>query len=82
MPQASGGLRASDALSILFGGNDNQSLFLCPSADRAGFLSAPVGLVHLDNAIQPVAAGTNHGPAQLTQHRPGRLVAAQAENPL
>src|ERR1035438_4407222 len=73
---------APDALSILLGGDDNQSLFLCPSADCAGFFSAPVGLVHLDNAIQPVAAGANHGPTQLMQHRPGRLVAAQAENSL
>src|ERR1039457_49280 len=49
------------------------ALSLCPSADCAGFFSAPVGLVHLDNAIQPVAAGANHGPTQLMQHRPGRL---------
>src|ERR1039457_1237192 len=73
---------ASDALSILFGGDDNQSLFLRPSAYCAGFLSTPVSLVHLDNAIQSVAARANHGPAQLMQHRPGRLVAAQAEYPL
>src|ERR1022692_2886943 len=73
---------ASDALSILFGGDDNQCLFLRPPADCAGFLSSPVGLVHLDNAIQPVAAGSNHGAAQFMQHRPGRLVAAQAENTL
>src|ERR1022692_503664 len=51
---------ASDALSILFGGNGNQSLFLRPSADCAGFLSAPIGLVDLDNAIQPIATGANH----------------------
>src|ERR1035441_7559752 len=73
---------APDALSILLGGDDNQNLFLCPSADCAGFFSAPVGLVHLDNAIQPVAAGANHGPTQLMQHRPSRLVARHAENSL
>jgi len=73
---------ASDALSILFGGDDNQSLFFRSSSDCSGFLSAPVSLVHLDNAIQSVAARANHGPAQLMQHRPGRLVAAQAEYPL
>src|ERR1035437_2273578 len=61
---------ASDALSILFGGDDNQCLFLRPPADCAGFLSSPVGLVHLDNAIQPVAAGSNHGAAQFMQHPP------------
>src|ERR1039458_2841386 len=66
---------ASDALSILCGGDDNQSLFLRPSAYCAGFLSSPVSLVHLDNAIQSVAARANHGPAQLMQHRPGRLPA-------
>jgi hypothetical protein len=59
----------SDALSIFFGGDDNQSLFLRPSADYAGFFSTPIGLVHLDNAVQPIAAGANHGPAQLMQHR-------------
>src|ERR1039458_5754313 len=62
--------------------NASDALSLRPPADCAGFLSSPVGLVHLDNAIQPVAAGSNHGAAQFMQHRPGRLIAAQAENTL
>src|SRR5580658_1472906 len=73
---------SSDALSILFGSDDNQCLFLRPSADCACLLSSPVGLIHFDNAIQSVAAGSNHGAAQFMQHRPGRLVAAQSENTL
>jgi hypothetical protein len=42
---------APDALSILLGGNDNQGLEFCLPADCACLLSAPIGLVHLDNAI-------------------------------
>ena len=70
------------ALSIFLGGDDNQGFELSLPADCARFFAAPVGLVHLDDAIQPIPARTNHGPAQLMQHRPGCLVASQAENAL
>src|ERR1039458_6736538 len=73
---------APDALSILLGADDNQGLEFCLSANCAGFLSTPIGLVHLNHAIQPVTARPNHGPTQLMQHGPSGLVAAQAENPL
>src|ERR1035437_5261675 len=56
---------ASDAFSILLSGDDNQGLELRLSADCASFLPAPVGLVHLHDAIQPIATRANHGPTQL-----------------
>jgi hypothetical protein len=61
--------KASDALSILVGGDDHESLFLRPSPDCAGFLSIPVGVAHLDDSIQPVAARAIHGTAQLMRAR-------------
>lgn len=73
---------AADALSILLSCSDHHGLEFRPPADGTRFLSAPVGLVHLDDAIQSVAARADHGPAQFMQHRPRRLVTAQAENAL
>src|ERR1700723_683126 len=73
---------AANAFSIFLGGDDNQSLDLRPPADCASLLPTPVSLVHLDGAIQPVPTRTNHSPAQFMQHRPGGLIAAQAENTL
>ena len=35
-----------------------------PASRAAGFLFAPAGLIHLDNAMQPVADGANHSPVQ------------------
>jgi hypothetical protein len=46
---------------------------------QARFVSADEGLVDLEIAAQQVAAGHDHRTAQLVQPRPGRLVAAQAE---
>src|SRR5260370_11142761 len=73
---------AANAFSICLGGDDNQSLDLRPPADCASLLPTPVSLVYLDDANQPVPTRTNHGPAQFMQHRPGGLIAAQAENTL
>jgi len=70
------------ALSVLLCRHGNQGLEFRASADYAGFLTAPVGLIHLDDAIQPVAARANHGATQLMQHRPGGLVTAQTEDAL
>src|SRR5580704_8644466 len=58
------------------------ALIFRPPADCASLLPTPVSLVHLDDAIQPVPTRTNHSPAQFMQHRPGGLIAAQAENTL
>ncbi len=52
----------------------------------ASTATAQTGLVPADEALvdfyllhQVLPFGIDHGPAQLVQHRPGRLVAAQAE---
>src|SRR5271169_1102433 len=73
---------APDASSILLSGDDNQSFFLRPSADCAGVLATPVALIHLDDTIQLVTSRAHHSPAQLMQHRPCRLIAAQAQDAL
>jgi hypothetical protein len=73
---------AADALSVFLCRHDNQGLEFRASADCAGFLTAPVGLIHLDDAIQPVAARACHGATQLMQHRLGGLATAQIEDAL
>ena len=51
------------------------------SAPRAQLLAADVGLIDLDRAPQPLAAGAHQHRAQPMQHRPGRLVGADLERP-
>src|SRR5260221_2230476 len=73
---------APNTFSVRLGGDDNQGLVFRPPADYARFLSPPVGFVPLDEALQPIPARTNHGPAQFIQHPPGVLVAAKTKNTL
>src|ERR1022692_718014 len=72
----------ANTLSIFLRSDDEQGLEFRPPADCARFLPAPVGLVHLDDAIQPVTARANHGTSQLMQHCPSGLVTAQTEDAL
>ena len=51
---------------------------LCPVASA----QRQVGLVNFDRTGQLVALWANHRAPESMQHRPGRLVAAQAQNPL
>ena len=60
----------------------NQHLIQLAPAPRAGLSCAPVGLVHLDAARQPVPAWPDHGAAELVQPRPRRLVASQTQGSL
>jgi hypothetical protein len=61
------------------GGNDRLAgVGLAPGA--AAFLdAADVEVIDLDGTHKRVALGRDHGPAQLVQHQPRRLVAADAE---
>src|SRR5450830_1332055 len=47
------------------------------AAMYARFGAANIGLIHLNGTGQAVAVRTRHYPAELVQHRPGRLVAAE-----
>ena len=58
------------------------TLFSLRRPPRAGLSCAPVGLVHLDAARQPVPAWPDHGAAELVQPRPRRLVASQTQGSL
>ncbi len=53
-----------------------------PSASSPRFFAAPVRLVHLHDATQPVAPRPHHRASQFVQQRPGRLVAAQSQDTL
>lgn len=56
---------AANALSIFFGGDGDQGLEFGPPAVCARFLAAPVGLVHLNDAIK-------------SRSRPGRTMARRS----
>jgi len=64
---------AVNTFAILLGGHDDQRFAHRPTPDGTFLLSSQVGIVHLDHAVQLVAAWADHGPAQLVQHGPSRL---------
>src|SRR5271165_2995307 len=51
---------STHAFPILLGSDDNQGLFLRPSANYACFLATPVRLVHFHDAMQSIAPRANH----------------------
>jgi len=73
---------AANAFPILLSGHDNQGFFFRSPSNGAGFLAAPVRLVHFNYTIQAIAARTNHRPTQFVQDRPGGFVAAQTQHTL
>ena len=62
-----------------FGGNRNNRFLVCFPPRNANFPAAHIGFVDLDLAIQKLSARSNHGPAQLMEPCPSRLITAQAE---
>src|SRR3954452_398258 len=69
-------------MAIFLCSNHNQCLVLrLPSSNRCLF-GAPVGLVYLYPARQPVPPRSHHGTPQLMEPGPCRVVAPQAQHPL
>lgn len=63
------------------GDHDNRlGIGLAPS--HALLSAANVTLVDLNRAGEPIASGTDHGRPEAMQHRPSRLVGAEAQQPL
>ena len=62
-----------------FGGNRDNRFLVCFPPCNANLPTAHICFVNLDLAIQKVSARSNHGPAQLMEPCPSRLITAQAE---
>src|SRR4029077_18358366 len=74
---------ATDAFAVLLGCDDDQHLAVDQAAGCSPrFGCAPVGFIYLHHASQTLPAGAHHRLAQLVEHQPRRLVAAQSKNPL
>ena len=73
-------IRPDPAAPVLLDRHGDQHLVSWLPPPQPGFLGPPVRLVHLDAPAKPVPAGADHGPSQLVQPRPGRLVAAQPQH--
>src|SRR5208337_2045698 len=73
---------AADALAALLGCNRDNGFALDLSAPFVLFRAANIGFVDLDRSAERVAARPHHGPAQLVQPSPGRLIAAEPKRPL
>src|SRR5208282_2398918 len=73
----------SEALGHKQFNGDGHGEFTFPAASLLGLLNASdVSLIDLDRPAELFAAWTYHGRTQLAQHRPGGLIAAQAQQPL
>ena len=53
-----------------------------PSATQASFRPSDIGLIDLDPVLEELPVGVHHRAAELVQHRPCCLVAAQPQLPL
>ena len=74
---------ATDAFAVLLGCDDDQHLAVDQAAGCSPrFGCPPVGFIYLHHASQTLPAGAHHRLAQLVEHQPRRLVAAQSKNPL
>ena len=62
-----------------FGSNRDNRFLVCFPPRNANLPAAHIGFVDLDLAIQKLSARSNHGPAQLMEPCPSRLITAQAE---
>ncbi len=71
-----------DPRAVLLSGHDDQRLVFDQSAHNALFFCSPVGFVNFHTTRQTIPPRTDHCSAQLVQHCPGRLVAAQTQYPL
>jgi DNA helicase-2/ATP-dependent DNA helicase PcrA len=69
-------------LSVIFGRNCDQRLFLGLVARIALLDAAQVGLVDLDHAVEPVSPRPHHRATQLLQPRQSGDVAPDSEDPL
>jgi hypothetical protein len=73
---------ATHTAAALLDRDQHRRLLLGSTAVFAGCDAADVGLVNLDLASEPIAAGPDHRASELMQQRPGRLVAPEAEHTL
>ena len=72
---------AANAGTVFFGGDYNQGLANAIAASPRTH-TANESLVNFDRSVEAIPAWTHHGPAQLMQPKPGRLVAAQPQDAL
>ena len=73
---------AAHASAVLLGRDDDQRLLEPAAAARPVLGSADVGFVDLDTSGEPLAPRSHHGPTQLVEPGPGRLIAAQPQHSL
>src|SRR5271167_2529413 len=66
--------------AILLRCDRDQSLAFGSAPVTAGLQAAQIALIHLDGAAKPVPTRPDHGPPQLMQTRPGRLVASPTQH--
>src|SRR5690606_23917617 len=74
--------QASHTDAFLLYGHCNQRFAFGLTAGNAFFRAAPIGLVDLHHAAEPLASRPHHRPPQLVQPSPSRLIAAEAEHAL
>ena len=71
----------ADALPVFFG-RDGDQRFAHAIAAGPGTDAADESLVDFDCSVEAIPARTHHGPAQLMQPKPSRLVTTQTEHAL
>lgn len=78
LPQAN----TADAVVLLLCRDEDQRLVSRPAAPLTGFRAAEEGLIHFEDAVEPILVRSHHRPAELVEPIPCRLVAAQPEGTL
>ena len=70
------------AVTILLGGNNDQSFPGCPTTTLARLFTTDISLVHLYNSGKTITARPNHCITQFVQPNPGGSVTAQSQDTL
>src|SRR5712691_9991909 len=73
---------ATNALTILLGGDDDKCLVVSQPTSDTRFLPAPIRLVHLDQTPQAVPARPHHRSPELVEQSPSGFVAPKPKHPL
>ncbi len=71
--------RASGVFPLLHHHHNNRFVGSSPSALPSGAMSPHEGLIGLDDAFKQLPAAVSQRGAELVEHRPGGLVAAEPE---
>src|ERR1700730_4936642 len=71
----------ADTRAVFLSRDHDQRLTLGLSAPDALLQAAQIGFIHFHPSRQPITARPDHRSSELVQPRPGRLVAAQSQDP-